>query len=131
MLLKRNTFSSQWCQGKGEGSDYQVASVRPSAELFRPGGSTGDESEGESFTPSLLFPWFNVPRSELYRETYTEGSSEELAGRGLYGEYLLLFPESGLLERTDDDTSNDFPLANIEDVLIRFDLISVDNLQTN
>jgi hypothetical protein len=130
LLLKRNTFTSQWCDGK-EGSDdetYQLGSVRPSAELFRPGGSASADGETGAFSSALLFPWFNVIRSEFYREQYLEGSSEELAGRGLYGDYVLLFPESGLLEWTDEDPENDFALDRVEDVLVRFDLLSVDDL---
>jgi hypothetical protein len=69
-----------------------------------------------------------VPRGEFYRDDYRIGSSEEFAGRGLYGDYVLLFPEEGLLELT-DPTRDDFPLTSVEDVLIRFDLISVDDFQ--
>lgn len=127
MLLKRNTFSSQWCEGKGGGSSHQMGTVFPSANLFKlQAGTTNDEAD--AYTAALLMPWFNVIRSEFYKEQYVDGSSEEFAGRGLYGDYVLLFPESGLLEWTDGDPSNDFPLGRAEDVLIRFDLISVDNL---
>jgi hypothetical protein len=132
LLLKRNTFTSQWCDGKGgrenDNETYQLGSVRPSAELFRPGGSASADGETGAFSSALLFPWFNVIRSEFYREQYLEGSSEELAGRGLYGDYVLLFPESGLLEWTDADPENDFALNRVEDVLVRFDLLSVDDL---
>ncbi len=64
-----------------------------------------------------------MPRSDLFRDAYAEGASQELAGRGLYGDYVLLFPASGLL-------SNGFPLSKVEDVLLRFDYLAVDNLNT-
>ena len=42
---------------------------------------------------------------------YTQGASEELAGRGLYGQYVLLFPEHGMLEPplgcSEDDPCSD------------------------
>ncbi len=126
-VLKRNTFLSQWCHEKGDQSPYQVGSVRPSAQLFHPNGNPGGEKETESYTSGMLYPWFNVPRSEFYQESFREGASEELAGRGLYGQYILLFPEAGLLEWTQDG-SVPFPLDRVEDVLIRFDLLSVDDL---
>ncbi len=128
IVLKRNTFSSQWCDGRGDGSTAQSGTVRPSAELFRPDGTLGDLDDANGYSSALVYPWFNVVRSEFYRDPYTEGSSEELAGRGLYGDYILLFPDSGLLEWTDGDAENDFPLHRIEDVLIRFDLLSVDDI---
>jgi len=61
-----------------------------------------------------------VPRSQFYMSTYQTGSSDELAGRALYGDYILLFPKE-LLEAG-------FPLNNVEDVLLRFDYYSIDNL---
>jgi len=128
IVLKRNTFNSQWCEGRGDGSAYQVGSIRPATQLFRPDGTLGDSGESDGYSSALISPWFNVMRSDLYRDAYVDGASEELAGRGLYGEYILLFPESGLLEWTDADASNDFPLHRIEDVLVRFDFLSVDDV---
>jgi hypothetical protein len=121
MLVQRNHFASQFCQGKGDGEHYQFASVQPASQLFHPEDKGGDEAAVSSFASARVHPWFNVPRSEFYRETYGEGASEELAGRGLYGEYVLLFPWHGLLEKG-------FPLEQVEDVLLRFDYLSVDNL---
>jgi hypothetical protein len=128
MLLKRNTFASQWCDGHGGGTSKQQGTVFPSANLFKLLGGSTNADEADASTAALLMPWFNVIRSEFYKEQYVEGSSEELAGRGLYGDYVLLFPESGLLEWTDANSCNDFPLSRVEDVLLRFDLISVDDL---
>jgi hypothetical protein len=128
MLLKRNTFASQWCDGRGDGSALQMGTIAQSVNLFHPESGWLTDGEASSFTAALMFPWFNVIRSEFFRDQYVEGSSEEFAGRGLYGDYILLFPDSGLLEWSDGDPSNDFALGRVEDVLIRFDLLSVDDL---
>ena len=77
-----------------------------------------DESQG--FTAAGIYPWFNVRRSDFYKLSYQDGASEELAGRGLYGNYILLFPQALI--------DSGFPLERVEDVLIRLDYLSVDNL---
>jgi hypothetical protein len=121
-VIRNNSFSSQWCDGhEQDGQELQVASMQPTSGLFQREDQGGSESFGLSKITAMLQPWFNVPRSEFYKEQYSEGSSEEFAGRGLYGEYTILFPEAGLLE-------DGFPLERVEDILIRFDYISVDNL---
>src|SRR5207249_3281220 len=76
--------------------------------------------EVDGFSVAALYPWFNVRRHDFYSLKYTEGASEELAGRGLYGDYVLLFPKQ-VLEKG-------FPLENVEDVLLRIDYLSVDDL---
>jgi hypothetical protein len=120
-LVKRNSFASQWCDGRGPEDEYQVGSVPATSHLFHPEDRGGSEAESITHTTAMLMPWFNVRRSDFYREGYEEGSSDELAGRGLYGEYILLFPWDGLLQAG-------FPLEQVEDVLIRFDYLSVDDL---
>jgi hypothetical protein len=124
MLLKRNTFYSQFCEGKGLVEDgikqkYQYNSIRPSNQLFT-GDVRGKAEEVNDFTAALMYPWFNVRRFEFYDSQYRKGASEELAGRALYGDYVLLFPKP-MLEKK-------FPLENVEDVLLRIDYLSVDNL---
>ncbi|MFH0903223.1 MAG: dickkopf-related protein [Pseudomonadota bacterium] len=123
-LMKRNSFQSQWCNGHGEEDTLQVGSVQPSSRLFDAGQRGGSRAVGITHVSAMLQPWLNVPKSEFYRDAYVEGASEELAGRGLYGDYVLVFPASGLL-------AEDFPLENVEDVLIRFDFLSVDDIQVN
>jgi hypothetical protein len=123
LLLKRNTFYSQFCAGHGEGQIHQVNSVRPSSQLFT-GGSTGVPDGAEAFSTAAIFPWFNVRRFDFYNVSYRNGASEELAGRGLYGDYILLFPK----EILDEQASPPFPLDKVEDVLLRLDYLSVDNL---
>jgi hypothetical protein len=129
LLLKRNTFASQYCAGQAptisssgaatNPQQMQVGVVHESAALFRPGASV-DLSDATEFTAAMLFPWFNVRRSDFYKTSYQDGASEELAGRGLYGDYVLLFPK----EIIDDG----FALDRVEDVLLRLDYLSVDNL---
>jgi hypothetical protein len=119
-LLKRNTFQSQWCDGQGDGTAVQSASIQPSHALFSPSDVDASIDDATGHTGSALYPYFNVPRSQFYMSSYQTGSSDELAGRGLYGDYLLLFPKE-LIEAG-------FPLANVEDVLLRFDYYSIDNL---
>jgi hypothetical protein len=121
-VLKRNHFTSQWCEGKDDGTGLQTSTVQPVSRLFHPEDRGGDEAEVSHFTSARVWPWFNVPRSEFYRDTYGEGASTEIAGQGLYGDYVLLFPANGLLREG-------FPLEKVEDVLLRFDYLSVDDLQ--
>jgi hypothetical protein len=133
LVLKRNTFASQWCMGQGDGSKFQYASVQPSRRLFGEQGTSTLESQANGFSSALLYPWFNIRRTDFYKDTYRDGASEELAGRGLYGDYILLFPRD-VLEGTANDTGacvspkRGFPLDQVEDVLVRFDYLSVDNL---
>ncbi len=119
-VLKQNSFESQWCEGRGDGESLrQVATTRPSVNLFK-GGSGARSDETSGFVWSYLQAWINVKRTDFHREAYAEGASNELAGRGLYGTYLLLFPYEGFF-----DTGID--VDQIEDVLLRFDYISADN----
>jgi hypothetical protein len=134
-LLKNNVFKSQWCEGREQdGTGYQIASTAGGSNLFT-GAGTADNADGSEFTTAMLYPWFNVRRSDFYRAAFGEGASEELAGRGLYGEYLLIFPYYGMLEPDDDCSADDErcwdPMRNlrrVEDVLLRFDYYSVDDL---
>jgi hypothetical protein len=64
----------------------------------------------------------NVPRSELESETYDDGSSRELAGRGVYGEYTLFIPAEVL-----STGGPGLDLANVDDILLRIDYVSVAN----
>jgi hypothetical protein len=125
-LMKRNLFASQWCDSHGDGGAYQTGTVQPVSQLFHPDDRGGPEAEFIERTTAMLYPWFNIRRGEFYRESFQEGASEELAGRGLYGEYVLLFPWDGLLEHGDDGAG--FLLEQVEDVLLRFDYLSIDDI---
>ncbi len=133
LLLKRNTFESQYCDGHAPVNattsagtplasaipQMQLGVIHDSADLFQPGAAV-DLSDATEFTAALLYPWFNIPKTEFYATSYQNGSSAELAGRGLYGDYVLLFPQQEL--------SAGFELKNVEDVLLRLDYLSIDNL---
>lgn len=136
LLRKNNVFQSQWCDGMGDGSDYQRASTSHTANLLSDDDMASSANRAE-YTTAVLFPWFNVRRSDFYRDAYADGATEELAGRGLYGEYVLLFPYYGMLEPDGTCNPNVQPacadpfrhLRQVEDVLIRFDYYSVDDLR--
>ncbi|MCC6624976.1 MAG: hypothetical protein IT385_27260 [Deltaproteobacteria bacterium] len=119
-VLKRNHFASQWCGARGGGEAMQTASVRPTRNLFRGADGSVTQEVVETSTWASVDAWINVKRSELYRDEYRQGSSDELAGRGLYGAYTLILPADGFL----DEVSS---LTGLEDILIRFDYVSVAN----
>ena len=129
ILMKKNSFASQYCDGKAptivglDGTSItptmQAGVIHTSSEMFLPGANV-DLSDANDFTAALLYPWFNIRKTDFYKTTYQDGASEELAGRGLYGDYVLLFPKQML--------TDDFKLDKVEDVLLRFDYLSVDNL---
>lgn len=123
-LLKKNTFYSQWCSDPGSGAPLQMSSVRPSLNLFNDpveGGSVGTSNTNESeYARALVDAYFNVSRADFEKESYSEGSSEELAARALYGGYALFFPK----ERLSIDGSSGLRLNRIEDILLRFDYVS-------
>jgi hypothetical protein len=137
-LLKKNTFASQWCDARGNGSatTMQVGAIQPSRNLFR-GDQAASAGETQAYSTASLYPWFNVRRSNFYKLQYQDGASDELAGRGLYGDYILLFPrqlleggkpiEPGPGEVGETTRTEKFPLGRVEDVLLRFDYLSVDN----
>jgi hypothetical protein len=139
MVLKSNTFASQWCDGHEQPDSLtQVGTLQPARNLFKDPQSSPETDEASYYSAAALYPWFNVRRAEFYREEYQDGASEELAGRGLYGDYILLFPRALLEGHTSPVPPPDgevgvsvrdeaFPLDHVEDVLLRFDYLSVDN----
>ncbi len=139
-MLKRNTFSSQWCEGRrpqNSNDERQIGHLQPSRNLFRDIKGETPAGETDAYSTAAVYPWFNVRRSDFYKVTYRDGASEELAGRGLYGDYILLFPAELLEGEAVTNPAgtglkpnarvNKFPLDRVEDVLIRFDYLSVDN----
>jgi hypothetical protein len=128
-LFHRNTFFSQWCVEPGEDQpDMQNTSVRPARNLLRdpvwgalssdPGVSVRDQSD---YAKTRIQSYFNVASEVFQEDDYDDGASEELAGRGLYGEYALFFPAEQLAM----EGSDGLHLERVEDILIRFDYVSV------
>ena len=132
VLRKRNTFFSQWCDESAHDDVFQMASTRPSRNLFldpyaRDESTTpvtsglGSSDETEAFSNSRISAYFNISRGELEAEAYTQGSTRELAGRGLYGDYAIFFPA----ETLSDGGSSGLDLEALDDILMRFDYVSV------
>ncbi len=125
-LLQRNTFYSQWCAAPQAGEpEFQISTVRPAVNLLSDG---LDEMRPpvpadatDEFTRGRMQPYLNVTREEFEREDYAQGSTAELAGRGLYGDYALFIPRSVISL----DGSAGLRLENIDDVLLRLDYVSV------
>jgi hypothetical protein len=121
-LLKRNTFGSKWCPGAGDGSVMQTGRVRSPSYLYglipgAPQQSSGDDTA--KYTGSTVTGEINLPRPTLEHDQSPPSPTLELAGRGLYGDYILLFR---LSSPEDVRTIN---MQNLEDVLLRFDYESV------
>ncbi|TXD34905.1 hypothetical protein FRC98_17435 [Lujinxingia vulgaris] len=128
-LLKRNTFFSQWCGASPDGQpDFQLASVRPSRNLFRVPGIGADfgQSQGggrgvEDYSRARIQAFFNVDRGEFEGADYASGQTAELAARGLYGDYAIFIPASVISV----DGSNGLNFNSIDDILLRLDYVSV------
>jgi hypothetical protein len=123
-LWKSNTFYSQWCSAPGTGPRYQVESVRPEINLFQEPGVAGTPGNGRSFsqyTRARVQAYHNVPRASFEAGEYGQGSTSELATRGLWGEYVLFFPASTLKSSQPDGLD----LSRIDDILLRLDYVSV------
>lgn len=132
-LLKRDTFYSQWCTTTGRDDPYQIASVRPSKNLFRDpvaGAAVGQtllgvQSETSGYTRAQIEAVFNVPRDEFSSDDYANGETTQLGARGLYGEYALFIP-SAIISRTVGATqTSGLDLSRIDDVLLRMDYVAV------
>ncbi len=139
-LLKNNTFFSQWCGSPGAGQPaYQQASVRPSVNLFRDpefgvatigtnsiGGDLGVSNETQQYSTARMQPRLNVARTDFEAAMYANGETSELAARGLYGEYALFIPAAVMSVPQPDGTYSDgLNLDAVDDVLLRFDYVSV------
>ena len=120
-VRKKNTFHSRWCSTAGHDEPVQLASVRPTKNLLRAGNTgLGLDRSIDDFTSARVNAWINVEASEFFDPRYGNGSSE-LAARGLYGEYALFIPA----ESMSSGGSDGLRLAGIDDILIRFDYVSV------
>jgi hypothetical protein len=130
-IRKRNTFFANWCADAEQ--PFQVASTRPSKNLFRePGIAEGFEGAGGSqtdrFSKARIQALLDIPTGEFLTDAYVDGSSDELAGRLLFGDYSLFIPASSLAsfdEDTGEAVSDGLILSEVDDIAIRLDYISV------
>jgi len=124
VLLQANAFSSQTCSaatGVPPAEPLIVSRWRPSQSLF--GADTAFDFVAPSpFTAMNIDGPKGQTREQL--EAAPEGDAAGLAERGLYGEYILLFPSSP--DGTQGFTTE--VLSRIKDVLLRFDTVEVTNV---
>ncbi|MEM9074914.1 MAG: hypothetical protein AAGE52_40830, partial [Myxococcota bacterium] len=133
-VRKRNSFFSQWCQAPVDGPAFQYAATRPRNNLFldpftdfipgmRPAlqGSDRDAAAANAFTSARLTPALNVPRAEFEDDSFFNGASRELAGRGVYGDYVLFIPAESIAR----DGRAGIDLEGVDDILLRVDYVSV------
>jgi hypothetical protein len=118
-LLQMNTFASQSCDRMIDPTALLTATIQPSKNLFRPGSTSAVTDEARTYGVASLTARFNKTLTEFASSTYTDGKSDELAGRGLFGDYILLFPQA-LIDAG-------FPIDKVEDVILRLDHLSVDD----
>jgi hypothetical protein len=121
-LLKHNTFSSQVCPqcGEGEVSDGElyVTSVRPfvgtaaDGDAFRQATRTYASADLFAATPN------EMTLDDFKANGYRNEEQAQLAGRGLYGTYVLVIPKSTLVDHK-------LPLERVRDIVVRFDFLSV------
>jgi hypothetical protein len=142
-LLKANTFFSQQCDRQSPAGAFQVASVRPSHNLFRDPdfGLVGGEASApdDASVPNEIAlesrariqAYFNISREKFEDDAYANGETSELAARGLYGDYALFFPAGILSVPTLDAQGNavgfsdGLDLRAVDDILLRIDYVSV------
>lgn len=107
VLYQDNAFGSQSCAG-GAG-DVTVTRAEGSSNLLA--GDSTTFSAPSAFTPITLDGPPNLDPESL--RALGQSNNAGLAGRGLYGNYLLLFP---------GQTWTDAELSSVKDVLLRFDI---------
>jgi hypothetical protein len=117
ILQQSNTFGSTTC-----GDDERIAKVvrtRPRENLLLPdaGGAlrvTPLAGEATRFTSMTVQAAYNRSRSELENDPPNAGLTA-FAGRGLYGEFVLVFPDQSI--------NPGFDVTKLQDVLLRFQLV--------
>lgn len=120
LLRKRNTFGSHICAPTSDTNIWQVMAVRPSLRSGYPG--TTRPGEETSFALASVGAQTGQT-TDQFQNTPMGSGSVELQGRGLYGEYEILFPWHGLMSVSGTPTG--FPLDGVTDVMVRFDEVSV------
>jgi hypothetical protein len=117
ILQQSNTFGSTVC-----GDDDRItelARTRPRENLLLPdaGGALRVSTLAGApsrFTSMTVQAAYNRTRSELENDPPNAGLTA-FAGRGLYGEYVLVFPDQSI--------NPGFDITKLQDVLLRFQLV--------
>lgn len=116
VLAEENAFGSQQCNVSDRGT-LHMARIRPHHNLML-GDSPANFVRPSQYTEMNVNAHINRSREDM--EVLIEGEHGGFAGRGLYGKYLLLFPAQ---------TFPDAVLAGLNDVLVRFDIVEVTNVE--
>jgi hypothetical protein len=122
-LLHRNTYASQRCD-EDHDDPLLTSTVRPSVNLLNDLGTPGDQHPSptatDAFARGLMQPYLNITRARLEEESFSQGATTQLAGRGLYGDYALFFPAAALSV----DGGPGLRLEAVEDILLRLDYVA-------
>lgn len=118
-LLKQTTFGGRDCAS----DELRVSTLRPEHNLLVAGGESGSSIEQPRHTAAHIDTVdLNVLgnyESFQFADDFANGASTELAGQGLFGDYVLLFLEP--------DLTAGLSLEAMSELLVRFDYLSVDN----
>lgn len=117
-LLKRTMFGSRDCND----DSMQLSTLHPEKNLLVAGGELFPvEEEPRNTVASINSVSMRVPEydSFLHNADFFSGSSTELAGQGLFGDYVILITAPQLQQT---------PLESVFEMALRFDYLSVDNL---
>ena len=115
LLLKNRVFNSQWCVPETQENARQYGAAARFAHAPDQEGIVAPTRLHYTHTSAHLQPRRDTNITAFSTEQYIEGSSEALAGQGLFGEYIFLFRADNLLS-----------LKNISDIFLRFDYHFID-----
>jgi len=126
LLWQENSFGSQECHASTAGK-LHMATVQPYHNLLIDDNGGFDGSSFETpvqYTPMAVTGLGNKTRDDLV--AMTDGLHAGFAGRGLYGNYVLLFPAAQF-----EAAPNQSFYDNVKDVLFRFDIVEATNVTGN
>lgn len=117
-LFKRTVFASRSCDAEG----LKVSTLRPQSNLLINGGQLLPYQDQPNHTVadinSVDLNILGNVENFHSNDDFINGSSTELAGQGMFGDYVLLFPGPVMTPSL---------LENINELYVRFDYLSVDN----
>jgi hypothetical protein len=123
-LHKRNSFSSQWCDGSSQQPDlYQLSARRPCRNLFLESGPISGNTPAAScsatgHTPAhLVETYFDNSIHPGFGGSTSHPGTQELAGMGLWGDYALFIPRAVV--------ESHVALDHVTDIRLHFDYVSI------